>query len=139
MTRVADRAERMVQFRQRHPGAAFDLKPYLFTARVPGRAEPFRAMSLCQLMDAVERWAAGEMTARLLSGAGPADHGTADDHRAGRLGRQAGPPVIPARCGQRSNGPDARRMYGNDGHLGNDGTDGSEYDAPLPGEDLRRA
>jgi hypothetical protein len=62
------------------PAAEFDLKPYLFTARVPGRDEPFRAMSLCKLMDAVERWAAEETTARLLSGAGPAGAGgTAGD------------------------------------------------------------
>ncbi len=27
----------------------------------------------------------------------------------------------------------------NDGHLGNDGTDGSDHDAPLLGEDLGRA
>lgn len=60
MTQAADCVERMIQFRQRCPGAEFDLKPNLFTARVPGRDEPFRSMSLCKLMDAVERWAAGE-------------------------------------------------------------------------------
>jgi hypothetical protein len=75
MTRVVDCVERMLQFKQRCPGAEFDLKPYLFTARVPGRDEPFAAMSLCKLMDAVERWAAVEMTARLLFGAGPAGTG----------------------------------------------------------------
>lgn len=72
--------ERMLQFKQRCPGAEFDLKPYLFTARVLGRDEPFRAMSLCKLMDAVERWVAEKTVARLLFGAGPADHGgTAGD------------------------------------------------------------
>ena len=80
MTRVVDCVERMLQFRQRCPGAEFDLKPYLFTARVPGRDEQFRAMSLCKLMDAVERWAAEQTMARLLSGAGPAGAGgTAGD------------------------------------------------------------
>jgi hypothetical protein len=80
MTGVVDCVERMLQFKQRCPGVEFDLKPYLFTARVPGRDEPFRAMSLCKLMDAVERWAAAETVAGLLSGAGPADAGgTAGD------------------------------------------------------------
>ena len=74
MTKVADCVERMSQFRQRCPDAEFDLKPNLFTARVPGRDEPFRSMSLCKLMDAVERWAAEEAMAGLLSGAGPADY-----------------------------------------------------------------
>jgi endogenous inhibitor of DNA gyrase (YacG/DUF329 family) len=74
VTEVADCVERMSQFRQRCPGAEFDLKPNLFTARVPGRDEPFCSMSLCKLMDAVERWTAGEAMARLLSGARPADH-----------------------------------------------------------------
>ena len=79
MTGVVDCVERMRQFKQRCPGAEFDLKPYMFTARVPGRDEPFRAMSLCKLMDAVERWAAEEM-ARLLSGPGqPTPGATADD------------------------------------------------------------
>ena len=78
MSKVADCVERMNQFRQRCPGAEFDLKPNMFTARVPGRDEPFRSMSLCKLMDAVERWAAGQTVAGLLSGAGPAGHpGTA--------------------------------------------------------------
>jgi len=63
MTQAADCVERMNQFRQRNPGAEFDLKPNLFTARVPGRDEPFRSMSLCKLMDTVERWAAEEATA----------------------------------------------------------------------------
>lgn len=63
MTQAADCVERMNQFRQRYPGAEFDLKPNLFTARVPGRDEPFRSMSLCKLMDTVERWAAGEAVA----------------------------------------------------------------------------
>jgi hypothetical protein len=62
----------MFQFKQRCPDAEFDLKPYLFTARIPGRDEPFRAMSLCKLMDAVERWACEQMVAGLLFGAGPA-------------------------------------------------------------------
>ena len=64
----------MIQFRQRCPGAEFDLKPNLFTARIPGHDEPFCSMSLCKLMDAVERWAAEELMAGLLSGAGPADN-----------------------------------------------------------------
>jgi hypothetical protein len=63
VTKVADCVERMSQFRQRCPGAEFDLKPNMFTARVPGRDEPFVSMSLCKLMDAVERWAAGEAMA----------------------------------------------------------------------------
>jgi len=71
---VVDCVERMNQFRQRCPGAEFDLQLNLFTARVPGRDEPFRAVSLCHLMDAVERWAAEQAVAGLLSGAGPADH-----------------------------------------------------------------
>lgn len=62
MTGVVDCVERMLQVKQRCPGA--DLKPYLFTARVPGRDEPFRAMSLCKLIDAVERWAAEQTVAR---------------------------------------------------------------------------
>ena len=74
MTKAADCLERMNQFRQRCPGAEFDLKPSLFTARVPGRDEPFVSMNLCKLMDAVERWAAEETMAGLLFGAGPADH-----------------------------------------------------------------
>jgi len=74
VTKVADCVERMSQFRQRCPGAEFDLKPNLFTARVPGRDEPFVSMSLCKLMDAVERWAAEEFMAGLLFGAGPADY-----------------------------------------------------------------
>lgn len=63
MTQAADCVERVLQFRQRCPGAEFDLAPNLFTARVPGRDEPFRSMSLCKLMDTVERWAAGEAVA----------------------------------------------------------------------------
>jgi hypothetical protein len=43
-------------------------KPYLFTARVPCHDEPFRALSLCNLMNTLERWAAEETTAGLLSG-----------------------------------------------------------------------
>jgi len=35
---VVDCVERMMQFKQRCPGAEFDLKPNMFTARVPGRA-----------------------------------------------------------------------------------------------------
>ena len=68
MTRVVDCVERMLQFKQRNPGVEFDLKPYLFTARVPGRDAPFRAMSLCALMDAVERFAAEQTMALLLFG-----------------------------------------------------------------------
>jgi hypothetical protein len=58
----------------RFPRAEFDLTPNLFTARVPGRDEPFVSMTLCKLMDTVERWAAEELMAGLLTGAGPADH-----------------------------------------------------------------
>ncbi len=80
MTEVVDCVERMIQFKQRNPGAEFDLKPNLFTVRVPGRDEPFRAMSLCKLMDAVERWASEEFLAQLLFGAEPAGRqDTADD------------------------------------------------------------
>jgi hypothetical protein len=68
-----DCVERMLQFKQRCPGVEFDLKPYLFTARVPGHDEPFRAVSLCHLMNTLERWAAGQATAGWLSGAGPAE------------------------------------------------------------------
>jgi hypothetical protein len=74
VTRAADCVERMLQFSQRCPGAEFDLKPNLFTARVPGHDEPFVSMSLCKLMDAVERWAAGKAVAGLPGGAGPAGH-----------------------------------------------------------------
>jgi hypothetical protein len=63
-----DCVARMIQFKQRCPGIEFDLKPNLFTARVPGHDEPFRAMSLCRLMDQIERWAAEETMARLLFG-----------------------------------------------------------------------
>lgn len=63
-----DCVARMLQFKQRHPGAEFDLKPYRFTARVPGREEPFQAMSLCRLMDKIERWAAEQTMALLLFG-----------------------------------------------------------------------
>jgi hypothetical protein len=45
VTKVADCAERMIQFRQRYPAAEFDLKPNLFTARVPGRDEPWVRLS----------------------------------------------------------------------------------------------
>jgi hypothetical protein len=69
MAEVVDCAERMIQFKQRCPGAEFDLKPNMFTARIPGHAEPFRAMSLCSLMNTVERWAAEQTVARLLFGA----------------------------------------------------------------------
>ena len=80
MTEVVDCVERMIQFKQRNPGVEFDLSPYLFTAHVPGHDGPFRAMSLCTLMDALERWAAEETMARLLFGAQPAERqGTADD------------------------------------------------------------
>lgn len=80
MTEVADCVERMIQFKQRNPGAEFDVKPNMFTARIPGHDEPFRAMSLCKLMDIVERWASEEFVARLLFGAEPAKHqGTPDD------------------------------------------------------------
>jgi hypothetical protein len=75
---TADCVERMIQFKQQCPAAEFDLKPNIFTARVPGHDEPFRSMSLCKLMDALERWAAGQAMARPLSGAGPAkrhEHG----------------------------------------------------------------
>ncbi len=73
MAQAADCVERMIQFRQRCPGAESGLKPDMFTARIPGREEPFRAMSLCNLMNAVERSAAGQIMARLLSGTGPAE------------------------------------------------------------------
>jgi hypothetical protein len=63
VTKVADCVERMIQFGQRYPGAESDLKPNLFAARVPGRDEPFVSMSLCKLMDAVERWAADKTMA----------------------------------------------------------------------------
>ncbi len=78
MAEVADRAERMTQFRQRCPGAESGLKPDMLTARVPGHDEPSRAMSLCNLMNALERRAVGQAMARLLSGTGPArrqEHG----------------------------------------------------------------
>ncbi len=68
MAKVVDCVERMIQFKQRCPDAEFDLKPNMFTARVPGHDEPFRALSLCSLMNTVERWAAEEMMARLLFG-----------------------------------------------------------------------
>jgi hypothetical protein len=75
-----DCVERMIQFKQLCPGAEFDLTPDMFTARVPGRDEPFRALSLCNLMNTVERWAAEQTVAGLLFGTGPADRsGTADD------------------------------------------------------------
>ena len=67
MATIVDCVERMFQFRQRCPDAEFDLKPNLFTARVPGRVEPFRALSLCHLMNAVERWEAEQTMAGLLS------------------------------------------------------------------------
>jgi len=35
MAKVADCVERMIQFKQRCPDAEFDLKPNMFTARVP--------------------------------------------------------------------------------------------------------
>jgi hypothetical protein len=73
MAEVVDCVERMLQFRQRCPGAEFDLKPYMFTARVPGHDEPFRAMSLCSLMNALERWAAEQTVTRLLLGAGTSE------------------------------------------------------------------
>lgn len=63
MAEIVDCVERMFQFKQRCPGVEFDLKPSLFIVRVPGRDEPFRSMSLCKLMDAVERWAAEEIVA----------------------------------------------------------------------------
>jgi hypothetical protein len=73
MAKVVDCVERMLQFKQRCPGVEFDLKPYLFTARVPGHDEPFRAMSLCNLMNTLERFAAEQTIARLLFGSGPAE------------------------------------------------------------------
>jgi len=83
MNKIVDCVERMIQFKQRNPGAEFDLKPNMFTARIPGHDQPFRAMSLCKLMDAVERWASEEFLARMLFGAEPAEHrGTPDDHLA---------------------------------------------------------
>jgi hypothetical protein len=58
----------------------FDLKPDLFTARVPGRDEPFRAMSLCGLMNKVERRSAEQTAAALLFGAGASQRqGRTDD------------------------------------------------------------
>jgi hypothetical protein len=72
MAKAADCVERMLWFKQRCPDAEFDLTPSLFTVRVPGRDEPFRALSLCNLMDKLERWAAEEIMAGLLFGAGPA-------------------------------------------------------------------
>jgi hypothetical protein len=68
MTKVVDCVARMLQFKQQCPAAEFDLKPNLFTARVPGHDEPFQAMSLCRLMDNIERWTAEETMARLLFG-----------------------------------------------------------------------
>lgn len=68
MAEIIDCVDRMIQFKRRVPGAEFDLKPNVFTARVPGRDEPFSAMSLCKLMDQVERYAAEETVARLLLG-----------------------------------------------------------------------
>lgn len=74
MAKIVDCVERMLQFKQRCPDAEFDLKPSLFTARVPGRDEPFRSLSLCNLMDRLERWAAERAMAGPLSGAGPAGY-----------------------------------------------------------------
>jgi hypothetical protein len=67
-----DCVERMIQFKQRCPGVEFDLKPNLFTARVPGHDAPFRAISLCHLMNTLERWAAEQTITGPLSDAGPA-------------------------------------------------------------------
>ncbi len=64
---MTDCVERMLQFKQHCPGAEFDLAPGRFAARIPGH-EPFEALSLCRLMDKVERWAAEETIARLLFG-----------------------------------------------------------------------
>ncbi len=80
MAEVVDCVERMFQFKQRCPDVEFDLKPNMFTARVPGHDEPFRAMSLCGLMNTLERWAAEQTMAPLLFGAEPAERqGTTDD------------------------------------------------------------
>jgi hypothetical protein len=73
MAEVVDCVERMIQFKQRCPDAEFNLKRYMFTARVPGHDESFRGMSLCSLMNTLERWAAEETMARQLFGAGPAE------------------------------------------------------------------
>lgn len=73
MAEVVDCVERMLQFKRRCLSVEFDLKPNMFTARVPGHDEPFRAMSLCGLMNTLERWAAEQPIARLLFEAGPAE------------------------------------------------------------------
>jgi hypothetical protein len=64
-----------------NPGTEFDLKPNVFTARIPGHDEPFRAVSLCKLMEEVERWASEECMARLLFGAEPTEHRDTTDDR----------------------------------------------------------
>jgi hypothetical protein len=47
---------RMFGFKERHPTVLFELSPNLFAASVPGRLERVEAMSLCGLMDRLERW-----------------------------------------------------------------------------------
>ena len=58
MADTGDCVERMIRFKKECADAEFDLKPYLFTGRVPGRDEPLRALTLCDLMDKPDRWTA---------------------------------------------------------------------------------
>lgn len=47
----------MLAFKRRHPAARFELSRSEFAAVIPGH-ERFWALSLCRLMDKLERWEA---------------------------------------------------------------------------------
>jgi hypothetical protein len=52
---TTDCVEKMFAFKQRCPTVKFEIAPNEFAATVPGD-ERFSAMSLCRLMDRLEKW-----------------------------------------------------------------------------------
>jgi hypothetical protein len=52
---VTDCVEKMLAFKQRCPSVEFELAPNRFAATIPGH-ERFWSLSLCRLMDQLEKW-----------------------------------------------------------------------------------
>jgi hypothetical protein len=52
---VTDCVEKMLAFKARFPNVRFELAPNEFAAYIPGY-ERFWSLSLCRLMDRLEKW-----------------------------------------------------------------------------------
>jgi hypothetical protein len=58
---VEDCVEKMLAFKQRCPAVTFELAPNEFAASIPG-CERFWALSLCRLMERLEKWEREQIT-----------------------------------------------------------------------------